>query len=160
MKAIAVDMGYEPGGEDWWETEEGTKFLQRRMRETEFDRRVDEKLIELAGQGDVVLDSWTMPWLLKNGFKVWLEASIEVRAKRTAERDGISVERALGKLKEKDDTTRSIYKKLYGFDLGKDFSPFVMILDTNVLSAEEVFQVLSTTIDHLYVKTSMNQKYK
>ena len=35
-----------------------------------------------------------MPWLLKEGFKIWLMASIEKRAARVAVRDGISVDEA------------------------------------------------------------------
>lgn len=152
LKALAIENGYKPGGEDWWETNEGKRFIQLRVNKTEFDRRVDEKLIEMAGQGNVALDSWTMPWLLKNGFKVWLEASLEVRVKRLAERDNISIERALNALKEKEENTRVIYKKLYGFDIGRDFSPFNMILDTNELSADEVFSVICMTIDRIYIK--------
>jgi len=149
LKALAVEAGYKPAGVGWWETEEGMRFLQRRMEDSEFDRNVDEKLVELAKHGNVVLDSWTMPWLLKEGFKIWLEASSEVRAKRVAERDGISVERASEVLREKDERTKVIYRNLYGFDLGSDFSPFDLILDTNELSADEVFQAVCMVVDHV-----------
>jgi len=152
LKALANEIGYKQSGNDWWETKEGTRFLQQRIKENKFDKKVDEKLIKLAQQGNVVLDSWTMPWLLKEGFKVWLEASTEVRAKRIKERDKISLEKSLAALKEKDEKTRIIYKRLYGFDLGKDFSPFNMILDTNELNADEVFHVLCIVIDRLYIK--------
>lgn len=157
LKALANEIGYKQSGKDWWETKEGTRFLQQRIKENKFDKKVDEKLIKLAEQGNVVLDSWTMPWLLKEGFKVWLEASTEVRAKRITERDGINLEKGLAALKEKDQKTRIIYKKLYGFDLGKDFSPFNMILDTNELDADEVFHVLCTVIDRLYIKNLETQ---
>ena len=60
------------------------------MGDPAFDKRIDEKLLELAKQGNVVLDSWTMPWLLKGGFKIWLEASSTVRAKRVVTRDNIT----------------------------------------------------------------------
>ncbi len=157
LKALANEIGYKQSGKDWWETKEGTRFLQQRIKENKFDKKVDKKLIKLAEQGNVVLDSWTMPWLLKEGFKVWLEASTEVRAKRITERDGINLEKGLAALKEKDEKTRIIYKKLYGFDLGKDFSPFNMILDTNELDADEVFHVLCTVIDRLYIKNLETQ---
>lgn len=157
LKALANEIGYKQSGKDWWETKEGTRFLQQRIKENKFDKKVDKKLIKLAEQGNVVLDSWTMPWLLKEGFNVWLEASTEVRAKRITERDGINLEKGLAALKEKDEKTRIIYKKLYGFDLGKDFSPFNMILDTNELDADEVFHVLCTVIDRLYIKNLETQ---
>jgi cytidylate kinase len=90
-----------------------------------------------------------MPWLLKKGFKIWLEASPEKRAERIAKRDGISVEEALEALRIKEERTRAIYRKLYGFSLGEDFTPFHLILDTDNLKAEEVFQVLCRVIDNV-----------
>jgi cytidylate kinase len=109
--------------------------------------------LELAKQGNVVLDSWTMPWLLKKGFKIWLEASPEKRAERIATRDRISVQEALEALRNKEERTKAIYKKLYGFSLGEDFKPFHLILDTDNLKSEEVFQVLCTVIDNVIVNS-------
>jgi len=149
LKALAIEAGYKPAETGWWETNEGMKFLQQRIEDSKFDKKVDEKLMKLAKEENVVLDSWTMPWLLKEGFKIWLEASVNVRAKRVAERDSIDIERALDILKKKDERTRVIYKGLYGFDLGRDFSPFDLILDTNVLGADEVFHAVCLVIDHL-----------
>jgi len=149
LKALAIEEGYKPLELGWWESEEGIRFLEKREKDPRFDRGVDQKLLELAQQGDVILDSWTMPWLLKNGFKIWLDASIEKRAKRIAKRGGISVEEALQALKSKEEKTKNIYKKLYGFKLGEDFTPFHLILDTDHLNAEEVFQILCTVIDNM-----------
>jgi len=149
LKAIALEAGYKPAERGWWETAEGLNFLQQRMEDPKFDIKVDETLLELAKQGNVVLDSWTMPWLLNEGFKVWLEASPSVRVKRVAERDDIEVETALDILKEKDKRTETIYKDLYGFDLGKDFSPFHLILVTDVLDADEVFHAVCLVVDRL-----------
>jgi cytidylate kinase len=150
LKALAIEEGYKPAETGWWETDEGIRFLQRRMKDADFDKKVDRNLIDRAKrQGNVVLDSWTMPWLLDEGFKVWLEASQDMRARRLAERDGIDFRTALEVMKEKDEKTRSIYRKLYGFDLGNDLSPFDLILDTDLLDANEVFRSLCMAIDRL-----------
>jgi cytidylate kinase len=90
-----------------------------------------------------------MPWLLDGGFKIWLEASPEVRAKRVVKRDGISVEEAVKAMKEKDEKTRAIYKSLYGFDLGRDLSPFNLILSTDELEPDEVFHAVKMVTDRL-----------
>jgi len=149
LKALAIAEGYKPLERGWWESDEGRRFLEKRLQDRKFDDAVDKKLLELAEGGNVVLDSWTMPWLLKKGFKVWLEASAEKRAERTAKRDRISVKEALKALRSKEEQTRAIYKKLYGFILGEDLSPFHLILDTDNLKAEEVFQVLCMVIDKI-----------
>jgi cytidylate kinase len=130
LKTLAHEEGYDPDMKGWWETAEGLRFLQQRM-------------------GDVVLDSWTMPWLLKEGFKIWLEASPQVRAKRVVNRDDISIEEAIKALKEKDERTRQIYTGLYGFDLGHDLSPFNLVLATDELDSNEVFHAVCLITDRL-----------
>ncbi len=149
LKALALEEGYKKSDRGWWESREGMKFLQKRAQDPSFDRKIDKKLLEWAEHGDVVLDSWTMPWLLKGGFKVWLEASQEERARRIAGRDGISVERAFAALKEKDAGTKNIFKRLYGFSLGEDFSPFDLILDVNQLAPDEVFHSLVQVLNRM-----------
>jgi len=149
LKALAIEKGYRPLEKGWWESPEGLSFLENREENPEFDKAVDRKLLEVAEKGNVILDSWTMPWLLKKGFKIWLEASLRKRAERVAKRDGISVEKALEALKSKEKKTKTIYKKLYGFSLGEDFEPFHLILDTDNLSAKEVFQTLTAVLDNM-----------
>ena len=147
LKAVAAELGYRVSGEGWWETDEGIRFLKERAENLEIDRRVDQKQLEWAEEGGIVFDSWAMPWLFRGGFKVWLEASEEVRAKRIAERDGLSLEDALKYLRAKESRTKAIYRELYGFTLGEDFSPFHLILDVNFLSKDEVFEALRLVID-------------
>jgi len=147
LKTLAVEAGYKPFERGWWESEEGLRFLKLRTEDSGFDRRVDENLLELAKNRNVLLDSWTMPWLFDGGFKIWFEASSMMRAKRVAKRDRISVGEALRVLKEKDDLTRSIYRRLYGFVLGEDFSPFDLVLDTDLLGVREVLGVMYRVVD-------------
>ena len=116
------------------------------------DREIDKKQLEWAKEGNVIFDSWAMPWLLKEGFKIWLEASKEVRAKRIAGRDNISVSEAKKFLRKKENRTIKIYKKLYNFTLGKDFAPFNLILTVDKLGKDEVFKIISLIIDNVVIK--------
>jgi cytidylate kinase len=154
LKELALKTGYEAQDKGWWETGEGMRFLEQRLSDPRFDKQIDAQLLECAEQGNVVLDSWTMPWLTKTGFKIWLEVSPEERAKRLAHRDGISVEEATHIIKEKDGKTKQIYESLYGFKLGEDYSPFDLILDSELLTFGEVFDTLSLVIDRLVLKRS------
>lgn len=149
LKALALEQGYQSKERGWWESPEGLRFLEKRSMDQRFDQKIDRKLLELAKEGNVILDSWTMPWLLKDGFKIWLEASVEKRAARLARRDGIGHKEALTALRRKEEQTKAIYKRLYGFSLGEDFVPFQFILDTNNLSSQEVFQVLCYVTDNV-----------
>jgi len=147
LMALAMEEGYKPLKRGWWESKEGLRFLEKRGKDPRFDKAIDEKLLKTAEKGNVVLDSWTMPWLFKNGFKIWLEASPEKRAERIAGRDRTDYVEALEALKKKESQTKKIYKEMYGFNLGDDLEPFNFILDTDTLSADEVFHVLCLTIE-------------
>lgn len=148
LKALAMEEGYKNVDYGWWESEEGMRFLERRGKDQKLDEEIDKKLLELAEAGNVVFDSWTMPWLLERGFKIWLEASPAIRAERIARRDHTNSQEALKALRHKERQTRNIYKKLYGFNLGEDYNPFHLILDTSSLEAEEVFQALCTVLNN------------
>ena len=154
LKELAKAEGYDASREGWWETPEGLNFLKTRANNPKFDKEVDAKMLEYASAGNVLLDSWTMPWLLKDGFKIWLMASIEKRAARVAERDGMTPEQAIKVLEEKESRTKAIYKELYGFVLGEDLAPFDLVLDTDKLNADEVFEVLCRVIGNVVIPDS------
>jgi len=151
LKELANAEGYDASSQGWWESPEGLNFLNERINDSKFDQAVDAKLLEYARQGNVLLDSWTMPWLLKEGFKIWLMASMEKRAARVAERDKITIDEAFKVLKEKEERTKAIYKKLYGFSLGEDFAPFDLVLDTDNICADEVFEVLCKVLENMVI---------
>ena len=48
LKEIALEEGYNAVGDDWWDTEEGMKFMQERTGSPEFDREVDRRLLAKA----------------------------------------------------------------------------------------------------------------
>lgn len=152
LKELALKMGYKARDKGWWETREGMRFLEQRLRDSKFDKQIDAQLLGWAERGNVVLDSWTMPWLMKDGFKIWLEVSPIERAKRLARRDGIAEEKAARIIKDKDGKTKQIYQILYGFKLGEDYSPFDLILDSESLTSDEVFDTLSLVINRLVLK--------
>jgi len=62
-------------------------------------------------------------------------------------------------LRNKEERTKAIYKKLYGFSLGEDFTPFNLILDTDNLRSEEVFQVLREVIDNVIVDSGKYRNF-
>ncbi|MFB5647506.1 MAG: AAA family ATPase, partial [Candidatus Nitrosomaritimum yanchengensis] len=58
LKELAREQGFEVDGDDWWDTVEGMKFLKQRETNSEFDKKVDEKLIGLFNQGGMVITSY------------------------------------------------------------------------------------------------------
>jgi cytidylate kinase len=137
LKEMADARGYKVTGEDWWDTPEGMKFLKERGSNPEFDKEADHRLIQKINKGNIVVTSYTAPWISKNGIKCWLEASRETRAKRMAARDGTSVEEARKVVRTRDRENFELYKKMYGLELGKDMKPFNIIVDVNTITPEQ-----------------------
>ncbi len=141
MKEIAIEDGFskeEVNKKNWWSTKEGMKFLALRKKDNKIDKRIDEKLIKKINNGNIVITSWTMPWLSKYGIKIWLKVDDETRINRCMLRDNLSFEEAREVIKERDKKNTELYKKLYGFEYGKDLSPFDLILDASVLNTKSL----------------------
>lgn len=149
LKDLAEEEGYHTSGEDWWDTNEGMKFLTQRSNNDEFDRKVDQKLRELFDKGGMVITSYTLPWLVQNGIKIWLDGSHESSIKRMQRRDNMSPEDAYSITKERYDKNKTLYKKLYNFDFGQDMSVFDKIIVTDNLSADEVINTAKETVRKL-----------
>ncbi len=134
----------------WWESEEGKKFIEEREKDKSFDKKLDKELLKLIAKGNIVLDSWTMPWLSKDGFKIWLSAEEEVRFKRVMKRDGTDSEELIKTVREKEEKTKKIFQELYGIKYGEDLTPYHFILDTTSLNAEQVFDTVKNKVYEFY----------
>jgi len=140
-------------GKGWWESKEGKEYLEERMKDPSMDKKLDEKLLEIIEEGNVVVDSWTMPWLSKKGFKIWLEVSVEERARRVAERDQLPLEEVIIAIRNRTEKTAEIYRKIYGFELGKDFAPFDFVLHSDNFTQEETFEKVKKEIEEKYLNS-------
>jgi len=149
LKEMANEHGFDSKGDDWWDTEEGMEFLNQREQNSEFDKRLDEKLSILFNQGGMVITSYTLPWLVKDGIKIWLEGSHESSTNRMQSRDNMSSENAYKITKERFDKNKALYKKLYDFDFGEDKSVFDLIINTDNLTAQQVIDVTKETVRKL-----------
>jgi cytidylate kinase len=136
--------------EGWWVRDAGQEFLRERRKCLDIDKMIDDELIKIATkEKEGIFDSWTLPWLIQEGIKIWLDASLPTRGRRAAMRDHISYEESLSALKEKDSISRDIYYNLYGIDFGRDFSPFDVVLKTDKLSDEGVYKIVRCVVDEL-----------
>ena len=138
LKEIALEEGYNAVGDDWWDTGEGMKFMKEREGSPEFDREVDKRLLSRASKGGVVMTSYTLPWLAKDGVKVWLSGTKRSRAERMANRDSSSPEECAKVIEARDRENYVLYKKLYGIEFGKDLAPFAIIVGTDGTPAAQV----------------------
>jgi len=155
LKKLASEQGFQTEGDDWWDTQEGINFLDQRKKNSEFDKNVDNKLKELFSQGGIVVTSYTLPWLVEGGVKIWLDGSKENSALRMTTRDNSSKDEALEIVQKRYNENKIIYKELYGFEFGDDLSVFDKIIETDDLNVEQVLEIAKLTVRKFFdIKTT------
>ena len=150
LKELAEEEGFDTKRDDWWDTQEGMNFLSKRQENSEFDKKVDDKLKKLFSKGDVVITSYTLPWLVDGGVKIWLDGSKENSAQRMTTRDNLSKNDTLEIVQKRYNENKIIYKALYGFEFGEDLSLFDKIIETDGLNASQVLDIAKTVVRKLF----------
>ena len=149
LKELANEQGFSSSGDDWWDTDEGMQFLDQRKNNPKFDKIVDDKLKTLFENGRVVITSYTLPWLVNDGIKIWLSGTLENSVKRMQSRDNVSEISALYIVKKRFDQNKLIYKNLYNFEFGEDLSVFDTIIETDNLDAGQVLNKAKSIVREL-----------
>ena len=110
----------------------------------EIDRDLDRRLRTVASErDDVVLESRLAGWMAGDhaDLRVWLDAPTSVRAARIADREGWSVDEAVGKTEAREASERRRYANYYGIDI-EDRSIYDLIVNTARWGEEAVLDVL------------------
>lgn len=119
------------------------------------DVDLDRRLQRVArNRDDVVLESRLAGWLAGEmaDFKFWLDAPLEVRCDRIADREDESIEAVRSATKRREESEANRYRAYYGIDIG-DRSIYDLSVNTARWTPEGVFSVLSTAIN-AYVTTA------
>ena len=150
LKKLAAKQGFDSRGDDWWDTADGMKFLQQREVDSKFDREIDDTLTKIFKQGGMVITSYTLPWLVRDGgISIWLEGSHASSTQRMQSRDNMASKDAYEITKRRFDKNKALYKKLYNFDFSQDKSVFDLIIDTDNRSAQQVIDIAKSKVSEL-----------
>jgi len=122
--------------------EKGIEFWQFcSMAETddEIDKELDNRQVEMALKAkNCVLGSRLAIWMLESAdLKVYLSASMEVRAMRIQKRERGSFHQRLKETKMRDEKDTARYKRIYNID-NTDSSVADLVLNTDDLEPIEV----------------------
>ncbi|MEW6528977.1 MAG: (d)CMP kinase [Candidatus Micrarchaeota archaeon] len=98
------------------------EFQKEAEKDKNIDLKFDAYLKSEAKKGNCIITTWLGPWIVNADLRIWLFAPIEIRAKRVAKRDNISIHEARDLLKKRENQNRKRYLKLYNID----------IFDTNI----------------------------
>jgi CMP/dCMP kinase len=150
LKMMAYERGYSSSlNHDWWDTEEAARFMNERNNNPNFDREVDDRLIELVKEGNVVITSYTLPWISDATINFWLQGSVDNRSKRMSMRDKIDINIAKKIVQRRDVENKLIYQKLYQFEFGEKLDVFDFAMNTDILSLESLIIISKNIVENV-----------
>lgn len=118
------------------------RFMADLADDPDRERTVDEQLIARARQGEVIIESRVLAWLLPQdipAYKVWLTCEHAERVRRIDKREGTSNAHERIERRERVDEQR--YQTLYGIDLS-NLQVFDQVIDTTSTLPEAVAKLI------------------
>jgi len=113
------------------------------------DRDLDRRLREIArDRDDVVLESRLSGWMAGGyaDLKVWLDAALDVRAERIADREDIDVATARSRTVEREASETDRYRAYYGIDYD-DRSIYDLAVNTGRWDAATVLAIVESAVE-------------
>ncbi len=135
-KKIALEVSNEPEEtkrtSEFWHSEKGSS--------AEHNNKMDIMQKEMAATGDIVMDAKLAIHMLRGfaDFSVWLKADFDVRARRVANRDSISIKEAEAVLREKEKLERDNFRRIYGFDYFDQEQEADIVIDVAEKKPEQI----------------------
>ena len=152
--ADALDYEHVSGGDIFRRVaaERGLSALELNKlaeKEGEIDRELDRRQRELAEtRDDVVLESRLAGWMAAEhaDLRIWLDAPLDTRVTRIADREDKSVGDAREETVTRADSEALRYQEYYGIDI-TDLSIYDLVVNTARWSAEGVPAVVRTAVE-------------
>jgi len=113
------------------------------------DRDLDRRQRELAAEReDLVLESRLAGWMAGDhaDFRIWLDAPLDIRAERIADREDKPVRTAREETVERADSEALRYREYYGVDI-YDLDIYDLALNTARFSPGAVLDVVITAVE-------------
>ncbi|MFH1095041.1 MAG: cytidylate kinase family protein [Candidatus Micrarchaeota archaeon] len=106
-------------------------FQKKAAADPHIDLKFDQELKRQCEGGHCVVSTWLGPWMAPGGvFKVWLDVSLDERARRVAGRESQDVAEAKARIFLRDAQNVARYQKAYGIDI-LDHSKFDLVIDAD-----------------------------
>jgi len=129
-------------------------FNKKAEEDFDIDKKIDQEIYRIATtEKNVIIESHIGGWLLKNiaNLTVYLNASIETRAKRISIRDNISFYDALDQIIKREESHFKRFLFYYGIDI-TDLSVFDLVINSDFISPDDVTKIIETVLLSLKTK--------
>jgi predicted cytidylate kinase len=115
-------------------------------KDPSIDKMIDSRLVETARANEnIILESRLSAYMLhRNGipaFKIYLDASPEVRVARIGIREGDTLEHAMSETVDRQKSEAKRYKMYYDIDI-EDLSIYDLVINTDDLDPDQVLETI------------------
>jgi cytidylate kinase len=117
------------------------EFQEKAAKDPKIDLKFDEVLKQKTKKGDCIVTTWLGPWVVDADLRVYVFAPLDVRAKRIAKRDDMTLEEATKHIKARDEQNRKRYLKVYGIDIC-DTANFDICLNSGIYRPEQMAEIV------------------
>jgi len=109
-----------------------------------FDKEFDREIAKEAHRTDSVVSTWFGSWIIKDSsLNVWLNTSVEARARRKAKDLHCSLKEAREYIGPKDRRNRRRMIKDCGIDILKDHDVFDIEINTDRVKKEDIVALIA-----------------
>lgn len=119
------------------------EFARIAEADDSIDRALDDRLVDRARDGDVLLESRLAGWLATRAalraLRIWIHCDEVERARRVGGRDGHEAAEALATNQEREASERTRYLGFYGIDL-QDLSIYDLVVDSTSTPPEAIVE--------------------
>jgi len=125
------------------------EFNKLAEEDDQVDRDLDRRIRSIAAErDDVVLEGRLAGWMAGDhaDLRFWLDAPLEVRVARIADREDTSVETARAETTERADSEARRYQEYYGIDI-EDRSIYDLVLNTARWDPDAELEIALTAVD-------------
>ncbi len=138
FRQLAAERGYTP-----------VEFNELAEEEAQIDLDLDKRLRSIATErDDVLLESRLAGWLAAEhaDIRIWLDAPLNIRAKRIVDREEKSFEVARDETVRREESEAKRYLEYYNIDIG-NLSIYDICYNTARWSPEGILGMLTTAVD-------------
>ncbi|MBS3060802.1 MAG: cytidylate kinase family protein [DPANN group archaeon] len=134
-KHIAQEQGYNIA--EFWEQ---IKKHPDKLRD--FNETIDKKQTEIVkSERNVIVNSKLGAYKLNADLKIFINAPLQVRAERVAEREDIPLNEARERITKREKSEKEEWLKLYGIDMG-NLSVYDLVINSGKLTAEDTADII------------------
>lgn len=127
------------------------EFGELAEKDPSIDEHIDSTIMDIArANKDIILESRLSAYMLTRNsipaFRIYLNASPNVRIERVGLREGETLEEATRVTKEREASEAKRYMMYYGIDIN-DLSVYDLVVDTDHLGPDQVIETIMDAIE-------------